>query len=137
MQQDETAQDNKSELALVIARGGSIAAWALKNDVARRTAFYWAKEPKGREEVEECQRHSLNRALGRLNSRSIKAVDGIIKLAEISDSDSVRLRAWRSILADQMAVAKFSTLESRMVEIEARIQRRNENANPPGYLPAR
>jgi hypothetical protein len=38
--QEETAQDKKSELALVIARGGSIAAWARKNDVARRTAFY-------------------------------------------------------------------------------------------------
>ena len=34
-----------------------------------------------------------------------------------SESESVQLRAWRAILADQMTVSKFSELEHRMAEI--------------------
>ncbi len=34
------------------------------------------------------------------------------------------LRAWRAILADQMAIAKFSDLEQRMVEIENQLRER-------------
>ena len=54
-------QSKKSELALVIAQGGSIAAWASENELAERTAFYWAKEPKVAEEVEEFRRQSFDR----------------------------------------------------------------------------
>jgi hypothetical protein len=131
--QEELMQSKKSELALVIARGGSIDAWARKNGVARRTAFYWAKEPQVREEVEECRRQSFNRALGRMNSRATKAADGIFKLAEIAGSESVQLRAWRAILADQMAIARFSTLDERMLGLEQAVLAQRGNANGPGY----
>src|SRR5262249_55223754 len=115
---------------------GSVAAWARKNDVARRTAFYWAKEPGVRAEVAEVQRQSLARAIGRMNSRANKAADAIFKLAEVAESESVQLNAWRAILADQMAIAKFSALESRLQEVEKLLQDRDENANRPGNLPA-
>ena len=49
---------------------------------------------------------------------------GITNLAQEADSESVRLRAWRAVLADQMAVCKFSDLEYRMVEIEERLGKR-------------
>jgi hypothetical protein len=48
----------------------------------------------------------------------MNAVDGIVTLAKEADSESVQLRAWRAILADQIAVSKFSDLEYRMAEIE-------------------
>jgi hypothetical protein len=134
--EEELQQSKKSELALAIARGVSIAAWARKNEVSRRSAFYWAKEPKVREEVEEWRRNSLNRAIGRMAIRSTKAADGIATLAENAESESVRLRAWRAILADQMAVAKFSTLEYRLVVIEERAQARAGNVDHQGYGPA-
>jgi hypothetical protein len=126
-------QSKKSELALVIARGGSVAAWASKNEVAERTAFYWAKEPKVREEVEEYRRQSFDQALGRINSRATKAADGIFKLAESADSESVQLRAWRGILADQMAIARFSSLDRRMLELEQVVQAQKGDADRPGY----
>jgi hypothetical protein len=46
----------------------------------------------------------------------MKAANGIVTLAKEAESESVQLRAWRAILADQMAVCKFSDLEYRMAE---------------------
>ena len=125
-------QSKKSELAFEIARGGSVIAWASKNGLAERTAFYWAKEPKVREEVEEYRRQSFDQALGRINSRATKAADGIFKLAESADSESVQLRAWQAILTDQMAIARFSTLDERMQGLEQFVEAQRGNANRPG-----
>jgi hypothetical protein len=134
---EEQTQSKKSKLAFAIARGAKIATWARKNDVSTRTAFYWAKETQVREEVEEIRRNSFNEALGRMNSRSRKAADGILNLAESSESDFVRLKAWQSILTDQMAIAKFSTLEQRMLGLEARAKAQTGNPNRAGcYTPA-
>ena len=51
---------------------------------------------------------------------------GIFTLGTESDSDSVRLRAWRAILADQMQVAQFADLEYRMTELEQDIKAEKE-----------
>jgi hypothetical protein len=131
--QEVPKQDKKSDLAIVIARGGSIATWAKQNDVCRRTVFNWAKEPKVREEVEELRRHALDLALGRMNSQSAKAVDGICRLAEGAQSESVQFRALRTILADQMNIARFSTLDQRMVELEQFVKAQQKGACGPGY----
>jgi hypothetical protein len=74
-------------------------------------------DPKVRREVEACRRRVVNQAIGRLTGMTTKAADGIVTLAEGGESESVQLRAWRAILADQMAVSRFSDLEHRMVEI--------------------
>jgi hypothetical protein len=131
--QEVPMKDKKSELAMVIARGGSIIAWAKKNEVAERTAFYWAKEPKVLEEVEEWRRQSFDQALGRINSRARKAADGVFNLAAFGESESVRLRAWRAILADQMAIARFSTLDRRMLELEEVAKAQQKGGVHPGY----
>ena len=131
--QELPVQNKKSDLAMVIARGGSVIAWAKKNEVAERTAFYWAKDPKVREEVEEWRRHSFDQALGRMNSRSRKAADGIFKLASGAESEAVQLRAWRTMLSDQMAMAEHSTLDRRMLELEGFVKARQTGANGPGH----
>jgi hypothetical protein len=64
------------------------------------------------------------RAIGRMAGRAGKAADGIARLAESSESDAIRLKAWRAILVDQMAVAKFSDLKHRMLEVEEKLQAR-------------
>ena len=94
-----------------------------------RTAFSWAKDPKVRREVEACRRRAVNQAIGRMTRMSMNAVDGIVTLAREAESESVQLRACRAILADQMAVAKFSDLEYRMVEIEEQLSARNGLTN--------
>ena len=105
-----------------------------KNEVARSTAFRWAQDPKVRREVEARRRRALNRAIGRLSSVAMKAANGIAKLAKEAESESVQLRAWRAILADQMAVSKFSDLEYRMAEIEEQL---DERTGHTGQLPHR
>ena len=121
---EEVRLDKKTSLIQSIARGQSIDAWAKKNEVPRSTAFRWASDPKVRREVEASRRRALGRAIGRLSSLAMKAANGIAKLAESAESESVQLRAWRAILADQMAVSKFSDLEYRMVEIEEQLHER-------------
>ena len=105
-------------------RGQSIAAWAKDNGVPRSTAFRWASDPKVRRDAEATRRPALGRAIRRLSGLAMKAVDGIVTLAEGSGSESVQLRAWCAVLADHMAVAKFSDLEYRMTEIEEQIGKR-------------
>jgi hypothetical protein len=57
-------------------------------------------------------------------------VDGIVTLAKEADSESVQLRAWRAILADMIAVSKFSDLEYRMTELEEQVRERTGHAHP-------
>ena len=90
----------------------------------RSTEFRWASDPKVRREVEVTRRRALGRAIGRLSSVALKAADGIVTPAKGAESESVQLRAWRAVLADQMAVCKFSDLEYRMAEIEERLGER-------------
>jgi hypothetical protein len=66
-----------------------------------------------------------------LSSVALKAADGIVRLAREAESESVQLRAWRAILADQIAVAKFSDLEYRMTEIEEQLRERNRSEIKP------
>jgi hypothetical protein len=129
---EEVPQQKKTRLALAIARGESVAAWARQNEVPRRTAFRWARDTKVRRAVEVWRRRALDRAIGRMASRAAKAADGIARLGEGAESESVQLRAWRAILADQMAVSKFSDLEYRMTEIEEQLHGGNGHADHAG-----
>ena len=129
---EEVPQQKKTRLALAIARGESVAAWARQNEVPRRTAFRWARDTKVRLAVEAGRRYALDRAIGRMARLATKAADGIARLGEGAESESVQLRAWRAILADQMAVSKFSNLEQRMVEIEEQLRDRPGHTDHAG-----
>jgi hypothetical protein len=120
----EVRRHQKIHPALAIAGGESIAAWAKLNGVPERTAFYWAKDPKVRRDVEAYRRRVVNQAIGRLTGMAMNAVEGIAHLAQGADSESVQLRAWRGVLAELMSDYKFSVLEYRMTEIEERLRER-------------
>jgi hypothetical protein len=115
---DSEMHDKKTALGIAMARGQSVAAWARQNGVAERTAHNWSNERIVREACDQWRRRVLNQAIGRMVRRSNKAVDGIERLAQEAESESVRLSAWRAILGDQMTLAKFSSLEHRMKELE-------------------
>jgi hypothetical protein len=57
-------------------------------------------------------------------------VDGIITLAKEAEAEWVQLRAWRAILAEQIAVSRFSDLEFRMAKIEEKLDERAERTHP-------
>jgi hypothetical protein len=130
---DDVRKNHKTQLTMAIARGESITAWAHRNGVPLSTAFRWSQDPKVRRKVEAWRRRALDRTIGRFANLALKAVDGITKLAEGAESESVQLRAWRAVLADQMAVSKFSVLEYRMAKIEEQLKKRTGNAGQAGY----
>ena len=125
MSEAETPLSKQDQLALAIAQGKSITRWARENEVPRSTAYYWANDPDVRRLVEDCRRRSLDRALGSMAGHSMWAVQGVIKLGETAESESVQLRARRAVLHDQMTVSKFSNMEYRMAAIEEEIRVRN------------
>jgi hypothetical protein len=130
--QEEARTNERSRLALAISRSESITAWARENEVPRRTAFRRATDPKVRRAVEAWRRRSLSRAIGRMAGLATQAADGIANLAEGARSEAVQLRAWRAILADQMAVSRFADLEQRMAEIEERLPGRTGDTSRAG-----
>jgi hypothetical protein len=132
MSEDEIPLSQHDRLAMAVAQGKSITAWARQNGVPRRTAQRWAAEPDVRRQVEDWRRRILDRALGYMAGRSMWAARGIAKLGADAESESVQLRARRSILHDQIAVSKFSNFEYRMAELEEQVRVRNGDAAHPG-----
>jgi hypothetical protein len=117
----------KSELALALASGVSVATWAKANNVPKSTAYEWSKDPEVRREVDFLRRRTLDQAVGRLIKRSKRAADIVFSIAEDAQSESVRLRAARSIFLDGMVVAKFSGLEARMADFEEKLRTEPQN----------
>src|SRR3954454_11754807 len=78
--QEDVRNDLKSQLALMIARGKTINAWASQNEVPLRTAYRWSRDPQVRGEVQQWRRYLLDLTIGRLARLSLKATDGIAKL---------------------------------------------------------
>jgi len=129
MPEEEIPSSKQDQLALAIAHGQSIKAWALRNEVPKTTAYRWANQPDVRRQVHDWRRRCLDRALGGMAGHSMRAVRHIIKLGESAESESVQLQAQRAILLDQITVAKQASLEYRMSQIEENIRARNGDAN--------
>jgi hypothetical protein len=118
-------RSQRTQLALAIANGTSVAAWACGNEVPKRTAYRWSREPKVRTAVESYRLRAVDRAIGRMARRATWATEGIAKLAKSAESESVRLAALRAILSDMMAVSQFARLEKYLTESEEQPHARN------------
>jgi hypothetical protein len=122
----EHIEVSKKQLAVALAQGKSVQAWAKERKVPSSTARRWAKEREVREEAEACRRRALDRAVDQLARLAPWAVAGIAELAESAESESVRLRALRAILGDMMAVSKYTGLEDRVAGLEDVVHEQNE-----------
>jgi hypothetical protein len=125
----ESRQSRKTQLALALAQGYSVAKWARTNEVPLRTAYSWANEPKVRAAVESCRRRALDRAVGRMARRATWAADKIADLAKDAQSESVKLSALRAILSDMMTVSQFNTLEERVAQVEELLDERERTGS--------
>ena len=115
---EEPREVNKLQLAVALANGSSIGAWARANNVSKETARRWAREPEVRAEIEAIRRRAVDRAVSIFARRAGWAAGRICKLAGGAESESVKLRALRAVLGDMMAVSKYSGLDERMSELE-------------------
>jgi hypothetical protein len=129
---ENSPKSQKNQLALAIAKGLSIRAWAAANQVPIRTAYRWASDPKVRARAESIRRRALDRAVGVMSRHAKNATEGIVKLGESAASEAVRLAALRAVLSDVISVSKFGCLEDRMTEIEEQIRDRTRNADVAG-----
>jgi hypothetical protein len=114
-------QIQKANLALAMAGGSTVKAWADANGVADRTARTWSKSPEVLDQVEAIRREVLDRTVGRLSDHATAAVDEIVRLVTGAASEAVRLQAARAVLAELMVVSSYAALEGRMAEVERRI----------------
>jgi hypothetical protein len=117
----EGIESKKNELALAIARGGSVAKWAHANGVSKATAYAWSNESAVRKAVEAFRRRIIDEAIGLMTKHTAWAADGIIEVAKNAESDAVRLRAYRAIFSDMLAASKYTGMERRMCDLEKRV----------------
>jgi hypothetical protein len=115
-------QSQKARLALAIAGGRTVAAWARDNLVPERTARTWSHLPEVQDLVRRIRRKAIDRAIGRLSRHATAAADQVVKLAEGAASEAVRLHAARAVLADLMTVSNYAALEDRLADVERRLR---------------
>ena len=115
---EEPENGTKEQLAHAVARGKSVRSWARSANVPYVTAQRWSKDPEVRKIVEELRRRALDAAVGHVAMRSTWVMKRMTKVATAGDTDEVRLRALRGLLADMITVSKYSGLEARLAEAE-------------------
>src|SRR5262249_37345999 len=116
--QEEPEKGTKMQLALALAQGISIRAWARASNVPRITAQRWSHDPEVRKAVVTCRRRMIDRAVGLMVKRSCRSVHGISVLADGAASESVKLRAHQTILRQMMEASRFGVLDDRLTDME-------------------
>jgi hypothetical protein len=107
-----------------------VALWARDNQVPRSTAYRWASQPGVQAAAESRRRRARNCALGRMASRAYRVSYEVATLAECAESESVRLRALRSIFSGAIATSKFAVVKCRMSAIKEEVHERTKTAGP-------
>jgi hypothetical protein len=107
-------------LALAIAAGSTVRAWARANKVPERTAYTWAATPEFKARVVELRHQAVGRALGRLTAAATRAVTTLRQLLRDSEPATVRLGAARAILASLIDIQSHAELNERITELERR-----------------
>ncbi len=126
----ESTNSLKLLLAAAVARGMPVEKWAAENGVNERTAYRWAAEPAVRAEVESIRRRALDGAIGRMAECATWAVEGIVRLGDDADSESVRLSALRALLSQYITISNYAGVEGRVAELERRFHGHASKAQP-------
>jgi hypothetical protein len=126
---EKSPEKKKHKLAIAIAGGASIRAWARVNNVANRTAYRWASDPMVRAKVASCRRRALDRAIGQMSRSVNSAAIGIKELSKAAASESVKLAALKTIFSNMIAVTEFADLQDRMTHLEEQLDERARAGN--------
>jgi hypothetical protein len=103
----EHQKSMKAQLALALAQGVAAAKWARAHEVSKMTAYRWAKDPMVRKAVHAYRRRTIDQAVGLMTMKTTRAANIIGTIAEEGESDTVRLRAARSIFSDMIKVSEY------------------------------
>jgi hypothetical protein len=102
------------------ARGSASTDPADTHEADRRAAPVEARSSGTRDPVETGRRAALGHTIDRFSENATAAATAIVRLAHGAESEAVRLRAARAVLADFMTVENYAFLCGRMAEIERR-----------------
>lgn len=105
-------------LAIAVAVGQSVRAWAEANDVPVRTAYRWCNTPEFKARVRTLRDELVNRTLGVMTEASVKAARVMESLLD-SPVERVRLNAARDLLSIFLTVRSDVDLAERVAALEA------------------
>ena len=126
----ELLQEKKTQLALAIAQGKSVALWASENLVPQEHGIPVGRPARGQVHSRVSPPARRNRALGRMATRDYWESYRIAKLARVAESEPVKLEALRSILSDAVAVSDLSHLKRRVAAIKEELHEQPDSAGP-------
>ena len=111
----------REHLAMHMATGGSVAAFARTQEIPRRTCYLWTKEQGFTQKVSDYRAKVVDRLVGSLAKLGKAAVKEIGILATKADSENVRLAACRAILNDLISVSEFAATAKQLATLEDRL----------------
>ncbi len=123
---EKPRKSTKTQLALAIAQGVSVAKWCTHERSGPANGLPVAQDREVRKVVQACRRRVIDQAVGQMTKHSTRAVHTITWLSDEGDSHEIRLKAARAVLSDMIAVSKYSDLEDRVREVETMLD------SPPG-----
>lgn len=107
----------ETEVLAALARGHSAAGAARSAGISDRTVRRWLDDPAFAGRVEELRRTMLDAAVGQLADAAADAVS-TLRLMLAADSEAVRVRAARAILAAVVVLRESLDLEERLAVLE-------------------
>ena len=123
-------------LAMHMATGGSVAAFARDQGIPRRTAYAWTKDAGFQAKVADYRARIIDKLVGSLAKLGRSAVKGIGVLATTAENESVRLAACRAVLNDLINVGNFQQNARQFAEMEARLDALERTADAHDHKPS-
>jgi hypothetical protein len=118
-------------LALAIAAGSTVRAWARANGVPERTAYTWASTPEFKHRVAQLRQQIISRAVGRLAALSTKAAAALGRLLDDPDPE-VRLKSARAIFSDLVSTREHVELSERLAGLKEILDGHGQQPPPRG-----
>lgn len=123
---------NITGLAIAVARGSTVAAWARQNEIPPRTAYRWSKTAEFKGMVDECRRKAIDRSIGDMCKHLLTATREIARLIKAGDCDSVRLAAARTLLDQFFAVRERTEFRAELQSLQDELAKAKEKSPRAG-----
>jgi hypothetical protein len=96
----------------------TIQAAAKRVKISPATAARWLNDPGFKERYRAARRESMQRTTARLQSASLVAVEALVRIAEVGESESARVTAARTILEAAYRGVEFDDVLVRIERLE-------------------
>lgn len=127
---------NEDGLLLALACGVTVEAAAKQCGIHERTIYRRMTAPDFKARLQELRTDMVRRAAGLLTAATNEAVRTLLSLQKEAIPAPVRLGAARAVLEIGMKLREMVDLETRMAELEARLDQQEQTGPRGVYRPA-